>query len=128
MAAYWEIAAHSAYDMCSYYTNMIIIVFFFFFFFFFFFLFSGNFFLIASFPDHCLLLPFCKAVLVPTESISTSCILTQSIPFKLLESIQKFTHRCPGDHRNAKYTYGQVKLRLTDFQRKTATDENALSA
>ena len=47
MAAYWEIAIHSAYDMISKYNNCP-------------FVFpprfwSGNFFLIEPFPDHCLL-------------------------------------------------------------------------
>ena len=50
MAAYWGIAAHSAYSM-FYLVS-----------FFIFFaplsLWSGNFSLIAPFPDHCLLLPF----------------------------------------------------------------------
>ena len=51
----WEIAAHSAYDMFSKYSYLIVnldfphlgI-------------WSVNFFLIASFPDHCLLVPFHK--------------------------------------------------------------------
>ena len=52
MATYWEIAAHSAYDMLYKYKNLIVN-----------FLFShlgfwgGNFFLIVPFPDHCLLVP-----------------------------------------------------------------------
>ena len=56
MAAFWEIAAHSAYDMFSRYKyligNLVSSHFGFW---------SGNFFLIAPFPDHCLLVPFyCK--------------------------------------------------------------------
>ena len=54
MAAFHEIAAHSAYDMFSKHKNLIIvnlifphIVFW-----------SRNFFLIAPFPDRCLLVPF----------------------------------------------------------------------
>ena len=62
MAAYWEIAAHSAYDMFSKYTMWDCILncqfsfsqhgFW-----------SGNFFVIAPFPDHCLLLLFYSVVL-----------------------------------------------------------------
>ena len=50
MAAYWEIAAHSAYYMFPKYKNLIVNL-----------VFShlgvwsGNVFLIAPFPDHCLL-------------------------------------------------------------------------
>ena len=53
MAAYWETAAHSAYDMFSLYKYLIINL-----------DFSHlgvlreNFFVIAPFPDHCLLLLF----------------------------------------------------------------------
>ena len=51
MAVYWGIAAHSAYYMFSWYKYLSV--------FFSFFpplsLWSGNFFLIAPFPDHCLL-------------------------------------------------------------------------
>ena len=53
MAAYWEIAAHSAYEMFSKYKYLIVnlvfptSVFW-----------SGNFFPIAPFPDLCLLVPF----------------------------------------------------------------------
>ena len=63
-----EIAGHSACYMFSKYLIVSVFFFFFFFFFFvFFFVFccffrlgywSGNFFLIASFPDHCILLLF----------------------------------------------------------------------
>ena len=42
MAAYWEVAAHSAYDMLSKYKYLIVNLVFW----------SGNF-----FPDHCLLVP-----------------------------------------------------------------------
>ena len=58
MAAYWGIAAHSAYDTfsCLYVPNCH----------FSFFpplgLWSGNIFLIAPFPDHCLLVPFCVVI------------------------------------------------------------------
>ena len=51
MAAYWGIAAHSAYDMFSVYLNVIC-------FFLTLGLWSGNIFLIAPFSDHCLLLRF----------------------------------------------------------------------
>ena len=52
MAACWEIAAHSAYDMFYTYKYLIVNLFFpprFL---------SENFILIAPFPDHCLLVPF----------------------------------------------------------------------
>ena len=49
-AYYWEIAAHSAYNMFSKYKYLIVNLGFSHFGFL-----SGNFFLIASFPDHCLL-------------------------------------------------------------------------
>ena len=53
MTAYWEIAAHSAYDMFSKYKYLIVNL-----------VFPtsvfgvGIFFLIVPFPDHCLLVPF----------------------------------------------------------------------
>ena len=53
MPTYWEIAAHSAYDMLTWYKFMIVNV-----------VFShlgvwrGNLYLIAPFPDRCLLVPF----------------------------------------------------------------------
>ena len=53
MATYWEKAAHSAYDMFSWYKFLIVNL-----------VFShlgfgvGIFFLIALFPDRCLLVPF----------------------------------------------------------------------
>ena len=73
MTAYWGIAAYSAYDMFSWYKYLSAI--------FSFFaplgLLSGNFFLIAPFPDHCLLVPFgrvlcnnvnpCKTELFPSR-------------------------------------------------------------
>ena len=55
MAAYWEIAAHLAYDMFSKYKYLIVNL-----------VFptsafgGGNFFQIAPFSDHCLLDPFLK--------------------------------------------------------------------
>ena len=52
MANYWEKAAHSAYDMFSLYKYLIVSCFFpprFL---------SGNLFLIAPFPELCLLVPF----------------------------------------------------------------------
>ena len=55
MATYWEIAAHSAYDMFSWYKYLIVNL-----------VFShlgfwgGNLFLIAPFPDLCLLVPLYK--------------------------------------------------------------------
>ena len=50
MAAYWEIAAHSVYDMFSKFKYLIVYLF----------LPASvlNFFLTAHFPDHCLLVPF----------------------------------------------------------------------
>ena len=63
MAAYGKIAAHSAYDMFSMYKNRIVNL-----------RFShlgflnGNFFLIAPFPDRCLLVPFLFASR-PTNSL-----------------------------------------------------------
>ena len=57
MAAYWEIAAQSAYDMSSkykyLYVNLVLFHLGFW---------SGNFFLIAPFPDHCLLVLFLFSV------------------------------------------------------------------
>ena len=53
MAAYWEIAAHSAYDMFSKYKYLIVNLVFSHLGFW-----SGNFFLIEPFPDHCLLVLF----------------------------------------------------------------------
>ena len=50
MAAYWEIAAHLAYDMFSKCGYLIVIFFSLSFW-------NGNFFLIAPFPDHCLFVP-----------------------------------------------------------------------
>ena len=52
MATYWDIAAHSAYDMFSLYKYLIVNLFFLPWFL------EWDFFLIASFPDHCLLVPF----------------------------------------------------------------------
>ena len=53
MATYWEIAAHSAFEMFSWYKYLIVGLVFsrlgFW---------SGNLFLIAPFPDLCLLVPF----------------------------------------------------------------------
>ena len=55
MLAYWGIAAHSSYDMFSWYKYLNVILFFpiprFM---------EWEFLLIAPFPDHCLLLPFSK--------------------------------------------------------------------
>ena len=52
MATYWKIAAHSAYDMFSKYKYLIANLVFSHLG-----LWSGNFFLIAPFPDHCLFVP-----------------------------------------------------------------------
>ena len=53
MATYWEIAAHLAYEVFSWYKCLIVSLVFsrlgFW---------SGNLFLIAPFPDRCLLVPF----------------------------------------------------------------------
>ena len=53
MTAYVEMAAHSAYYMSSYYKYLIVNLVFFDLG-----CWSGNFFLIAPFPDHCLIVPF----------------------------------------------------------------------
>ena len=53
MATYWEIAAHSAYEMLSWYKYLIVSLVFSHLGFW-----SGNLFLIAPFPDLCLLVPF----------------------------------------------------------------------
>ena len=53
MATYWEITAHSAYDLFSLDKYLIVNLVFFHLGFW-----SVNFFLIAPFPDHCLLVPF----------------------------------------------------------------------
>ena len=53
VATYWEIAAHSAYDMFSWYKYLIVNLVFSHLGFW-----SGNLFLIAPFPDLCLLVPF----------------------------------------------------------------------
>ena len=53
MATYWEIAAHSAYEMFSWYKYLIVSLVFSHLGFW-----SGNLFLIAPFPDLCLLVPF----------------------------------------------------------------------
>ena len=53
MAPYGQIAAHSAYDLLSFYKYLIVNLVFSHLGFW-----SGNFFLIAPFSDHCLLLPF----------------------------------------------------------------------
>ena len=50
MVTYWEISAHSAYDMFSWYKYLIVNLVFFHLGFW-----SGNLFLIAPFPDRCLL-------------------------------------------------------------------------
>ena len=60
MVAYWETAAHSDYDMFSKYKYLIVNLGFPHFGFW-----SRNFFLIAPFPDHCLLLPFYRMGLGP---------------------------------------------------------------
>ena len=53
MATYWEIAAHSAYDMFHGIKYLIVSLFFSHLGFW-----SGNLFLLAPFPDLCLLVPF----------------------------------------------------------------------
>ena len=60
MAAYWKIAAHSAYDMFSTYKYLLVNSVFSYLGFW-----SGDFFLIAPFPDCCLLVPFCNAIILP---------------------------------------------------------------
>ena len=69
MATYWEIIAHSAYEMFSWYKWRVVSLFFsprFFL--------SGNLFLIVPFPDRCLLVPFA----IVTRNIK--CIVIKS-PF-----------------------------------------------
>ena len=64
MAAIWEIATHSAYDMFSKYRYLIVNL-----------DFShldfwrGNFFLIAPFPDHCLLVLFKRDTLENSKTV-----------------------------------------------------------
>ena len=60
MATYWEIAAHSAYDMFSRYKYLIVNLVFYHLGFW-----SGNLFLIAPFPDLCLLVPFLFMLVLP---------------------------------------------------------------
>ena len=55
--AYLEIAAHSAYDICSMYKCLTVNLGFNHLGFW-----SGDFFLIAPFPDHCLLVPFYNSI------------------------------------------------------------------
>ena len=59
MAAYWDKAAHSAHDMFSWYMYLSVNLVFFpplg--------LWSGIIFLIALFPDHCLIVPFHKLLM-----------------------------------------------------------------
>ena len=66
MATYWEIAAHSAYEMFSWYKYLIVSLFFpasgFW---------SGNLFMIAPFPDRCLLVPFFNCTPMGRASEST---------------------------------------------------------
>ena len=59
MATYWKIAAHSAYGMFSWYKYLIVSLVFSHLGFW-----SGKLFLIAPFPDLCLLVPFYIRVLV----------------------------------------------------------------
>ena len=59
MATYWKIAAHSAYGMFSWYKYLIVSLVFSHLGFW-----SGNLFLIAPFPDLCLLVPFYIRVIV----------------------------------------------------------------
>ena len=53
MTTYWELAAHSAYNMFSKYMYLLVNLVFSHFGFW-----SGNLFLLAPFPDHCLLVHF----------------------------------------------------------------------
>ena len=68
MAAYWEIAAHSAYDMFSKFKYLIVNLAFsrlgFW---------SGNFFLIAPLPDHCQFLPFDIVLIISKTWIMGTC-------------------------------------------------------
>ena len=74
MATYWEIAAHSAYDMFHGIKNLIVSL-----------VFShlgfwiGNLFLIAPFPDLCLLVPFSEMRLIASSwlqmSVKKDCLM-----------------------------------------------------
>ena len=82
MAAYWGIAAHSAYDMFSWYTHLSVILVFFpplg--------LWSGIIFLIAPFPDHCLIVPFHEIV----HSSAATSLGHPSANIKTDDEIQRF--------------------------------------
>ena len=81
MAAYLEVAAHLAYDMFSWYKNLNVNLVFpphgFW---------SGNFFLIASFPDHCLLVPFHVVIVDCRSNNSYKCMHATHIQFEIIGS------------------------------------------
>ena len=66
MAAYWKIAVNSAYNIFAQYKYLIVNLVFSHFGFW-----SGNFFLIAPLPDHCLLVPFYAKILKDINFCST---------------------------------------------------------
>ena len=72
MATYLGITTHLAYDMFSCINTLLSIYYFpSFFSFFFSFLSSGNFFLIAPFPDHCLILPLDHTQVIAMSILKT---------------------------------------------------------
>ena len=89
MVAYWEIGAHSAFDMFSKYKYLIVNM-----------VFprlgfcSGNFFLIAHFPDHHLLVPFYRSVFNARNKCLTAKLLQQGYRYhKLRKTFSKFYRR-----------------------------------
>ena len=86
MAAFWEIAAHSAYDMfCKTYKYIIVNLVFprlgFW---------SGNFFLIAPFPDHCPPVPYNRIVDTKPSIIQQSQIYKTSVRKKKSKAYSKY--------------------------------------
>ena len=104
MAAYWEITAHSAYDMFSTYKYLIVYLVFTTSV-----LWSGNFFLIAPFPDHCLLVPYTLATMIALEKQQrlTTC---QSL-FEILGHIHHSPcSYCHANHWETLYAYGYCTI------------------
>ena len=109
MAAYWEIAAHPAYDMFSKYKYLIVNLFF-----------SPTgfleweFFLIAHFPDHCLLVPFCKSAacqITETNSLFSCCIVSR-VPFSWIVSMDRKTrydHFCTISYLQCNGVYVDIR-------------------
>ena len=91
MAAYWGIAAHSAYDIFSWYKYLSVILVFFpplg--------LLSGNFFLIAPFPDHSLFVLFFNCQNICHGFHVVHGLLRLPIPFPCVASrLSRFDHVC----------------------------------